>query len=181
MARGLTNYGGVRKPAGYACYTNPYTPLGGTRAHLLINCQTGNVALYDGFTFTLNDGKNDVVFTFDDDAAPPSVGTTIRIGGLASANDVAEQVALCVAANGFDTSRDGDDVTVTQLRPGSSGNTLASAVVGLNTIVIINSVSDYAAELPKFYGGGDIGVPASCGRRFGFLWTSVDEAQSEPA
>lgn len=167
---------------------SPYGSVAGAiAAHLDIKVLSDTVADYDGFGFLLDypldtapNATAQQGWTFDDDAAPPSTGTTIKLQGLTTVFQIATQIALAInlatttRANVFHAVVLTSDPSIVRVfsRPGGMrANLLATVPDDFNDVLQFNDVTDFAADTPYFFGGTDFSIPARIGPRFAFLPT----------
>lgn len=194
-ALNVVAYRGIGKPAGYDCYTLPYSrPLGsgvapkapaGAPARLKIEVLSSTLADFDGKQFRLNLLTEETIvahtFTFDDDTPPPSTATNINIQGL-SIGQIAEEIQNSLELAGFRTYHEiGNVVWVYQMLGGDSGNTEVVFPSGdLTGELSFNDVTDLVGFDPKFYGGTSIDVPVLWGPRRGMASSTPDMVKANP-
>ncbi len=180
IARNPLNYHGIGIPAGYRRPSNPYyvntgRPVAlsvitralapaGARAKLEMTVLSTTLADFDakalllplmiGGTFTK---------TFDDDAAPPSTATVIKIMGLTTVAQIAaEIVASCnIAGVGHFPAVDHGDGSLTIYQPfgGDSGNGELEFTGDLTGELSVNGQTDLVGMDVYFYGGNSVDVP----------------------
>ncbi len=127
-------------------------------------------------------------WTFDDDAAPPSTASVIKIQGLTSVFDIATQIALAInlaapgmsrpnAFKAYVSAGDPSKVIVLSLPGGSRANLLATVPDDFNDVLQFNDVTDFNAAIPYFFGGSDLSIPA----RFGMNYAMLPNIVSSPS
>jgi hypothetical protein len=171
----VVNYKNYGRPAGYQSYDWPYNKqnLPGTKAKFHLMVLTTTVADLDGATLTVPvlltpTQLSNIVLTFDDDAAPPSTATTIKIQGLVNSDDIAEQIALSLSLIGLEVVREVNELYVTQSFQGSNGNgEIESTGLGADEIAI-NGIDDFVGHNVFFWDGNDQ-IPKLWGPQRGFV------------
>jgi len=153
--------------------------MSGSRAYLDLQFISTTAADYDGLALKFMAAQtpayvSDTIFTFDDDAAPPSVANVVRIQGLATVVLIAAQMELSLRLvaipNRFRcVNRGGGLLRLYQTVPGSDGNTLVDFTGDWSDLISINGVTDFAANDVYFYGGTSLDVPALWGPKRGML------------
>jgi hypothetical protein len=180
-------------PSGYHRYTNPYArevngvnvgSPAGAQARLKFVVLSTTLADFDGKQISLiniGSASAPVTTTFDDDAAPPSVINTIRISGLTTVAQIAEQCKITFALQGFvieDADPADGEFWIIQPIGGDAGNaTVAFPSGDLSGEIEINGIDDFVGFDVKFYGGNSIDVPVQYGPRFGLAPGPIDLVQ----
>jgi len=186
IARNRLNYNTYGCPPGYKRLTIPRwynRNFAGAPAIARMKVLSGTVADFDGLTiqgFILSStGNTAFTLTFDDDAAPPSTSTVIKIQGLATAASIAEQIRLAMSLLGFQVSRDVDELSIAQPTPGSQGSTEIVVSSLLSDVISVNGIADFVGHTVFFYNGMTIEVPLRWGLSRGFGPGLVSHLQSE--
>jgi len=180
----IVHYKNYGKPlVGYDGYDWPYSSqhIPGTKAKFHLQVLTGTASALDGATLVVPvlltpTQLSPITLTFDDDTVPPSTASAINISGLATAAAIAEQIALSLTLIGLEVVQDSDDLYVTQSFQGSLGNSEIEST-GLDDVVAINGVIDYAGFNVFFWDGGEQ-TPQLWGPQRGFRSTTVPSVPS---
>jgi hypothetical protein len=123
--------------------------VGGRRARMTIEVlDASDLTAFDGEVITLAYPLDSLpatyttqAHTFDDDAAPPSTATDIKISGLTTRAEIAEQIALSVNTAGINTFGQGIKAWVNPLRE--------------NVVILEQQYAGYRANLvPQVFAGG---------------------------
>lgn len=196
-------YSGPGLPRGYRSYPLQYQQIklvnssptavvyapAGKRAVLDLQFVSTTVADYDGLALKFKSTQSaviaDTTFTFDDDAAPPSIANVVKLSGLTTVVQIAAQLALSMSLVDQEfkfrcLNLGGGLLRIFQTQPGSDGNTIVDFTGDWDGLIEINGIDAFSVDNVYFYGGVSLDVPALWGPKRGLIPSNTAIVKSTP-